>query len=83
MKMELDIARRTQDENRMLQTELSHTWTELRRVDPSRAHIYGSFTQALSSDQSRAGMLPPVQPQPTNGQWGQTSSGAMQGVEYR
>lgn len=88
MKMEVEVTRRTQEENRMLQQELSHTWGELRRVDPTRAHIYGSFTQVLSQEQSRpapgshVGMLPPVQPQSSGGQWGQTPSGAMQGVEY-
>jgi hypothetical protein len=88
MKIELDVTRRTQEDNRMLQQELTHAWAELRRVDPSRSHIYGSFTQVLSQEQSRpapsghVNMLPPVQAQAASGQWGQSSSGAMQGVEY-
>jgi hypothetical protein len=88
MKMDMEMARRTADENRMLQTELANSWQELRRLDPSRAHIYGSFTQNLSQEQSRiapnnhVGLPPPVQAQSNGGQWGQTSSGAMQGVEY-
>jgi hypothetical protein len=88
LKAEMEGARRTADENRMLQAELGHSWAELRRLDPSRAHIYGSFTQTLSQEASRpapgghVSLLPPVQAQPAGGQWGQTSSGAMQGVEY-
>lgn len=88
MRTDLDQARRTQEDCRALQQELSHAWTELQRIDPARPHVYGVFTQQLSEQarpppSAHVSMLPPVQPAPqTNGQWSQTSSGAMQGVEY-
>jgi hypothetical protein len=87
MKMELEMTRRNQEEIRALQTELSHLWNDVQRLDPNRPHVYGNFTHSLAHEQassatSAPNILPPVQqPQPA-GQWGQTSSCSMQGVEY-
>jgi hypothetical protein len=87
MKMELEMGRRNQDEIRALQNEISHMWNDIQRLDPNRAHVYGAFSSTLAHEQARvtAGpppMLPPVQHPGPPGPWGQTSSGAMQGVEY-
>lgn len=87
MKMELEMGRRNQEEIRALQTEISHMWNDIQRLDPNRAHVYGAFTSNLAHDQARATaapppMLPPVQHAPPPGPWGQPSAGAMQGVEY-
>jgi hypothetical protein len=84
LRTEVDIARRCDEENRILRSELRATWQHLQRVDPNNAHVFGNFTNQLAHEQPQsaavpATILPPLQ-QP--GQWPPQPPVAMQGVEY-
>jgi hypothetical protein len=83
MRTEVDIARRCDEENRVLRGEVQAMWQHLQRIDPGNTHVYGNLTNQLAHDQAQAPaapstLLPPIQ-QP---QWQQPAPSAMQGVEF-
>jgi hypothetical protein len=83
MRTEVDIARRFDEENRVLRSEVQAMWQHLQRIDPGNAHVYGNLTNQLAHDQPQAPaapstMLPPLQ----QTQWQQPAPTAMQGVEF-
>jgi hypothetical protein len=85
MRTDVDIARRCDEENRVLRSEVQAMWQHLQRIDPGNAHVFGNFTNQLAHDQAQAqaptapsSMLPPLQ----QSQWQQPAPSAMQGVEF-
>jgi len=82
-----------QAENEALRRELATVYDALRRVDPSRPHVYGQMTTQLAQQQpvpaATNNLLPPLQQQqqpahaqPQPSQWAPPAPAPMQGVEY-
>ena len=85
MRGDADTIRHQQEEVHMLRGEVTAMWQHLQRMDPNNHHVFGNVSNQLAHEQTKAAnppasMLPPLQ-QATN-PWVQSSSGAMQGVEY-
>jgi len=84
MRTEVDIARRCDEENRMLRCEVQAMWQHLQRVEPNSAHVFGNLTNQLAHEQTQPGappssMLPPLQ---QSTQWAPPAANVMQGVEF-
>jgi hypothetical protein len=82
VRLEADHARRCDEENRMLRSEVQAMWQQMRRVDPNNPHVFGNFTNQLAHEHTQPGaassMLPPLQ---QSNQWTQPTA-PMQGVEF-
>lgn len=72
------------DENNVMSNEITAMYQQLLRVDPNGHHVFGPKTQMLEEQAkgSAAPRLPPMHSSSTANGWAQSSSGAMQGVEY-
>ena len=87
MRGESDMARRCEEDNRLLRAEVHAMWQHLQRMEPGSPHVFGNLTSQLNHDQSQAtnnhsGVLPPL----SQTQWPAPApaapSTAMQGVEF-
>lgn len=95
LRPDAEYCRRAQEENELLRSEIAAVWQQLQRVDPGKAHVYGSMTGMLANQYANTpgstnnNILPPLQqqqqPQPVPAptpQWAAPAPSAMQGVEF-
>ena len=87
MRTESEMARRADEENRLLRAEVQAMWQHMQRVEPSGPQVFGSLTNQLAHEHSQPpNAHPGVLPQLSQSQWpgpapAPPASTAMQGVE--